>query len=184
MIRIQETKDYRPLITFFIKNELEFEEGEEYEGDEIVKCWRADEYGTSGTPGEPAEFITSGTPGEPAAAPDGSKSPNATATPPPDSRLAGACVLAKRGGEYICDGIAVDPGYRGDELGKTLLDLLIEEAKSRGAGRIFLVARAPGFFAKSGFISVPRNEAPEFFECFTCPQYEKTCHPKVMRLNL
>jgi N-acetylglutamate synthase-like GNAT family acetyltransferase len=150
MIQIIETSDYRPLIPFFIENDLEFEEDEEYEGDEIVKCWRAD-------------------------APDAS---------PAGSRLAGACVLAKRGGEFICDGIAVDPAYRNGNLGRELLDLLLKEAKSRGAGRVFLVARAPGFFAKAGFIPVPRKEAPEFFECFTCPQYGKTCHPEVMRLEL
>jgi N-acetylglutamate synthase-like GNAT family acetyltransferase len=150
MIQIHETTDYRPLITFFIENDLEFEEDEEYGEDEIVKCWRAD------------------APAEPAA----------------DSRLVGACVLARRDGEFICDGIAVDPAYRKDNVGKTLLDLLLKAAKSRGADKVFLVARAPGFFAKAGFIPVPREEAPGFFECFTCPQYGKTCHPEVMRLDI
>jgi N-acetylglutamate synthase-like GNAT family acetyltransferase len=150
MIQIRETTDYRPLIPFFIENDLEFEEGEEYEGDEIVKCWRAD-------------------------APD---------SPPAPPRLAGACVLARRGGEFICDGIAVAPAYRKSNLGKALLELLIKEAKGRGADRVFLVARAPGFFAKAGFTPVPREGAPEFFECFTCPQYGKTCHPEVMRLDI
>ncbi|MDR1292589.1 MAG: GNAT family N-acetyltransferase [Clostridiales Family XIII bacterium] len=153
MIRIEETSDYRPLIPFFIENDLEFEEGEEYGEDEIVKCWRADAPGASGAS-------------------------------PGDSRLVGACVLAKRDGEFICDGIAVDPEYRSAKLGKTLLDLLRKEAKREGADRVFLVARAPGFFAKEGFIPVRREEAPEFFECFTCPQYGKTCHPEVMRCEL
>jgi N-acetylglutamate synthase-like GNAT family acetyltransferase len=150
VIRINATGDYRPLIPFFIENDLEFEEGEEYEGDEIVRCWRADASGESEN----------------------------------DSHLVGACVLARRGGEFICDGIAVDSAYRKDNLGRTLLDLLLKEAKDRGADRVFLVARAPGFFAKAGFVPVPREDAPEFFECFTCPQYGKTCHPEVMRLNM
>ena len=46
---------------------------------------------------------------------------------------------------------------------------------------MYLVARAPGFFAKHGFKEVAREDAPNFFECFTCPQYGKTCHPQVMR---
>jgi N-acetylglutamate synthase-like GNAT family acetyltransferase len=153
MIQIRETIDYRPLIPFFIENELEFEEGEEYAGDEIVQCWRADEF-----------------PGDEAA--------------PAGSRLVGGAVLAKREGEYICDGIAVAPEHRKDGLGKKLLDLLLAEVKKRGATEVYLVARAPGFFAKSGFVAVPRDRAPEFFECFTCPQYGKTCHPEVMRLTL
>jgi N-acetylglutamate synthase-like GNAT family acetyltransferase len=140
---------------------LEFEEGEEYGDDEIVKCWRADE----------AEA-----PFPEADAPD--------AGPSGDSRLIGGCVLAKREGEYICDGIAVAPGRRKDGLGKKLLNLLIEEARTRGASRVFLVARAPGFFAASGFVPVPRDDAPGFVECFTCPQYGKTCHPEVMRLAI
>jgi GNAT superfamily N-acetyltransferase len=163
MITITETADYRPLIPFFIENELEFEEGEEYEGDEIVQCWRADELPENG-----------------AASPG-------VATPlhsPPAPRLVGGAVLAKREGEYICDGIAVAPAHRKDGLGKKLLDLLLAEAKGRGATELYLVARAPGFFAKSGFVPVPRDKAPGFFECFTCPQYGKTCHPEVMRLAL
>ena len=36
----------------------------------------------------------------------------------------------------------------------------------------------------SGFVTVPREEAPNFFECLTCPQYGVDCHPEVMRLDL
>jgi N-acetylglutamate synthase-like GNAT family acetyltransferase len=144
MIRISETEDYRALIPFFIENGLEFEEGEAYGDDEIVRCWRVD--------GEGA--------------------------------LVAACILARREGAYICDGIAVAPMRRGSGLGRRLLDLLVEEAARRGAERVFLVARAPGFFARAGFRPVTRDAAPRFFECFSCPQYGKTCHPEVMRLDI
>lgn len=93
-------------------------------------------------------------------------------------------MLAERQGEFIVDGIAVDPEYRKEKLGKALLDLGIAETRKRGGKRIFLVARAPGFFRKSGFVTVPREEAPNFFECLTCPQYGVDCHPEVMRLDL
>jgi N-acetylglutamate synthase-like GNAT family acetyltransferase len=156
MIEITVTEDYRALIPFFIENDLEFEEGEEYDDDEIVKCWRADA----------------------AAAADDA---TAATTEP---TLVGACILAMREGEYICDGIAVSPEHRKDGLGREMLNLLLKEAACRGAARVFLVARAPGFFARSGFVPVPRADAPEFFECFSCPQYGKTCHPEVMRLDI
>ncbi|MDR3225134.1 MAG: GNAT family N-acetyltransferase [Clostridiales Family XIII bacterium] len=175
MRKISETADYRVLITFFIENELEFEEGEEYGDDEIVKCWRADAYGEDcGAAAGHEENCGV------AAGSDGAISHETEDV----GRLAGACILAMREGEYICDGIAVAQGLRKTGLGRELLGLLLKEAAGRGADRIFLVARAPGFFAKAGFVPISRADAPEFFECFTCPQYGKTCHPEVMRLDL
>lgn len=103
-----------------------------------------------------------------------------TADGTPDGELIGAFVLAKRQGEYICDGIAVDSRQRGRQIGKALLETGLEEAAKRGAKRLYLVARAPEFFRKNGFISIPRDEAPNFFECLSCPQYGIKCHPEVM----
>lgn len=101
-----------------------------------------------------------------------------------EEALVGALVLAKREGEYIIDGIAVDKTIRRFKMGKTLLNKAIEEVLQRKGKRIFLVARAPEFFRKAGFVTVPREEAPNFFECLTCPQYGVDCHPEVMRLDL
>jgi N-acetylglutamate synthase-like GNAT family acetyltransferase len=100
-----------------------------------------------------------------------------------NGELLGGAILALREGEFICDGIATAPNYRGEGLGKLLLDLLIDEAKVRGGDKLYLVARAPGFFARQGFEVVPREGAPNFFECFSCPQYGISCHPEVMRLR-
>ena len=97
--------------------------------------------------------------------------------------LIGGFVLAKRQGEYICDGIAVDGSRRGENLGTELLNKGIEETKSLGGRGMYLVARAPEFFRKNGFVTIPREEAPNFFECLTCPQYGKTCHPEVMKIE-
>lgn len=97
--------------------------------------------------------------------------------------LIGGFVLAKRQGEYICDGIAVDGSRRGENLGTELLDKGIEVTKSLGGRSMYLVARAPEFFRKNGFVTIPREEAPNFFECLTCPQYGKTCHPEVMKIE-
>jgi N-acetylglutamate synthase-like GNAT family acetyltransferase len=165
MIKITETTDYSILIPFFIENDLEFEEGEVYGEDEIVKCWRADAY-EKGRGAAAEEDVT------------------VTHEPEGAGSLVGACILAIREGEYICDGIAVTPQLRKTGLGRELLDLLLDDARSRGADQVFLVARAPGFFATAGFIPIPRTEAPEFFECFTCPQYGKSCHPEVMRKDI
>lgn len=101
-----------------------------------------------------------------------------------DEELIGGFVLAKREGEFIVDGIAIAPEYRKCKLGKVLLDKGIEETLKLGGKRIFLVARAPEFFRKNGFVTVSRDDAPNFFECLTCPQYGVDCHPEVMRLDL
>jgi N-acetylglutamate synthase-like GNAT family acetyltransferase len=96
-------------------------------------------------------------------------------------RLVGGCVLARREGRFICDGIATDASVRGQHLGEALLKRLIDEVRAQGGEEVYLVARAPGFFSKYGFEVVARDDAPPFFECFSCPQYGVTCHPEVMR---
>ena len=101
-----------------------------------------------------------------------------------DGRLVGGFVLALREGEYICDGIAIDNSLRGTGLGSQLLKLGLEETVKRGGERMFLVARAPEFFRRNGFVTVPRQEAPNFFECLTCPQYGISCHPEVLRFDI
>ena len=98
--------------------------------------------------------------------------------------MAGAATLAVRQGEYIIDGIALDPQFRGEELGTAILKTVIDDVKRRGGKRIFLVARAPEFFAWNGFVPVKREEAPMFFECFGCDQYGTTCFPEVMKYEI
>ena len=156
---IAETDDYERLVPFFVENDLEFPEEDDIETPtDLVQCWKVTE---REEPDETSEKYES-----------------------EKSRLIGGFVLAKRQGEFIVDGIAVDPEYRKYHIGRALLDNGIEETLKRGGKRIFLVARAPGFFRKAGFVNVPREEAPNFFECLTCPQYGVDCHPEVMRLDL
>lgn len=158
---ITTTDDYERLVPFFVANDLEFPDEEDYEvPTDLVQCWKVTEGAQPEPDEDSAEYKTD------------------------RHRLIGGFVLAERQGEFIVDGIAVDPEYRKENLGKALLDLGIAETRKRGGKRIFLVARAPGFFRKSGFVTVPREEAPNFFECLTCPQYGVDCHPEVMRLDL
>lgn len=101
-----------------------------------------------------------------------------------DDNLVGGAVLAKRQGEYIIDGIAVEKLYRKFNLGTILLDKIIDQVKKLGGTKIFLVARAPEFFRKKGFKTVDKDNAPNFFECLTCPQYNVNCHPEIMMLEV
>lgn len=101
-----------------------------------------------------------------------------------EDNLAGAAVLAKREGQYIIDGIAVDEKYRKTGIGELLLDKVEKEVKNLGGDSISLVARAPEFFRKNDFKTVDPDTAPNFFECKQCPQYKKTCFPEVMKLEM
>jgi YegS/Rv2252/BmrU family lipid kinase len=98
-----------------------------------------------------------------------------------DDSIKGACTLAFRQGEYIIDGIAVSPELQGTGMGTELLRTAEAEIMSRGGACVYLVARAPEFFRSNGYKTVKREDAPEFFECFGCDQYNRTCFPEVMK---
>lgn len=101
-----------------------------------------------------------------------------------DDVLVGGCVLAKRQGKYIIDGIAVTQILRKSGLGRIMLKKAINEVKRLGGNELYLVARAPGFFRTMGFDTVDAKDAPLFFECAQCPQYQKNCFPEIMRLGI
>ncbi|MBQ1396659.1 MAG: GNAT family N-acetyltransferase [Eubacterium sp.] len=98
--------------------------------------------------------------------------------------LIGAAVLAMREGRYIIDGIAVDEAFRKENIGRELLNAVLAEVKQRGGDALYLVARAPGFFRRNGFTAIPPEDAPNFFECKYCPQYQKNCFPEVMKREI
>lgn len=98
--------------------------------------------------------------------------------------LVGAVTLALRQGEYIIDGIAVEESRRKTNIGRALLAEAVGRVRDLGGKRIYLVARAPGFFRTQGFATLERELAPNFFECATCPQYGVDCRPEVMWMEV
>lgn len=98
--------------------------------------------------------------------------------------LVAGAVIARREEKYIIDGIAVDEPYRRLKVGKIILDKVVERVKEMGGDSIYLVARAPEFFRKNGFQTIDPDDAPIFFECKQCPQYQVDCHPEVMKLEI
>ena len=98
--------------------------------------------------------------------------------------LVAAIALSLTDGQYVISGIAVDKIYRKMKLGKVLLDKIITKAKEMGAKELILVARAPGFFKKFGFVNIPKDEEPDFFTCKECPQNGIKCFPEVLKLVL
>ncbi len=156
LYELLETDEYERLVKFFVVNELEFDGDEEVDTD-IVRCYKIE---------------------------NGSIFDDEDRLRDPQQGLIGGAVLAKREGRHICDGIAVNPFYRGEGIGELLIKRLIEDVKEFDGDGLYLVARAPEFFRKQGFDSINPDDAPNFFECKYCPQYQKNCHPEIMKYNI
>jgi len=101
-------------------------------------------------------------------------------TQPGDFLIAG-CMLVKRDGHFVVQGIAVDPVLRKFGMGKVLMKKALEEARRHGAEEIILVARKPDFYKKLNFDTVPWEESPDIFDCSDCPQRGVDCFPEVMK---
>lgn len=50
--------------------------------------------------------------------------------------------------------------------------------------KLYLVAKKFAVFKNMDFNIIKREEAPSFSECFECPDFQKTCFPKIMVKSL
>lgn len=92
--------------------------------------------------------------------------------------------LAYQHGQNLIRAVAVDAAYRGQGLGREIVETLIAEAKSRGVEELMLTAKVVTFYEKLGFEVVPRKEAPEgFTDCIGCPKFHNGCDSEIMRLK-
>jgi GNAT superfamily N-acetyltransferase len=155
-ISIRETKNYKALVSLFIRNGLEYTEEDNEITTDILEMYGAFDR----------------------------KNPDNDCPERGDvASMVGGVVLAKRQGQFICDGIAVEPEYRHMKIGERLLATILRDVKTRGGTSLFLVARAPEFFKKHGFEGAS-SDAPTFFECATCPQYNASCFPEVLKIEI
>jgi amino-acid N-acetyltransferase len=91
-------------------------------------------------------------------------------------QVAGAVGMERYGESVLLRSLVVAPSRRGEGLGRALAARLLDEARRRGAHRVFLLTEtAPEFFARLGFRPIARDAAdaavqasPEFRTC--CPQ--------------
>ena len=97
-----------------------------------------------------------------------------------------ACsALVDTGELYLVRAVAVEEEYRGQGLGSTIIEKLLEEAKEMGIREIMLTAKVPGFYQKFGFDIVAREDAPaSFTDCLHCPQFHNGCDSEIMKLIL
>jgi amino-acid N-acetyltransferase len=76
-----------------------------------------------------------------------------------DGRVIGSVGMERHGLSALLRSLAVAPEYRGQGLGRALVERLLREAREQGVKRIFLLTEtAPEFFPKFGFRRIAREE--------------------------
>ena len=101
-----------------------------------------------------------------------------------DGKKVGGISLKKKDKTYLLDIIAVDKNYQKKGLGKKLLLILLKYLKKEKIPKVYVNTKVPEFFKKFNFKKIPRSKSPKFSDCWTCPQYNKTCFPTPMALEL
>jgi N-acetylglutamate synthase-like GNAT family acetyltransferase len=102
------------------------------------------------------------------------------------SILVGCASLTVETDRYSVDWFAVSDTLRRKGLGSELIHNIENEARERGAARLWTLARAPGFFRSVGFRNPHPSETdgPQTDGCTRCHQYRKTCFPEVLVKDL
>ncbi|MEM6392955.1 MAG: N-acetyltransferase [Planctomycetota bacterium] len=79
--------------------------------------------------------------------------------------------------------LAVDPDYRGQGLGKRLVQACLEEAAALGIRRVMTLTYEQAFFEKLGFAVVDRLNLPHkvWAECVRCPKHDACDEIAMMR---
>lgn len=102
-----------------------------------------------------------------------------------NNNVIGAITIGIEKEYYVLDSIVVNSQYEGKGIGTKLYDIAIGRIKQENSNaKIYLVAKNTEFFLKKGFKIIRREEAPEFSDCFNCPDFQKICNPAIMLLEL
>ena len=100
-----------------------------------------------------------------------------------DDKLNGALTLSYRMGHYILDYIAVRVCKFKKGLGTKLINEMLLWAKNNNIDEIYLVAKAPKYFEKTGAIYIEDNIG-YLNECKKCEFYKTYCNPVSMKYEV
>lgn len=97
----------------------------------------------------------------------------------------GAITICREEDDFILDEVAVVLDREKQGIGTILVNNAINHIKRQyGERKVYLVAKNPAVFKSIGFNIIQRDEAPSFSECFTCPDFQKSCFPEIMLMDL
>ena len=96
--------------------------------------------------------------------------------------LVGAVVLERYRGLETLNWMAVDGAYRHRGIAGRLVAALEREALRRGISRLWVTARAPGFFLACGYAFVAPGPERDLLleECRDCGQFGRSCEPQAL----
>lgn len=98
-----------------------------------------------------------------------------------DEEFIGAATCSKKDENYIIEAIAISEKNVRKGFGKKLMNEVLNKIEMLNGSDIYLVAKEPIFFEKNGFVVINQDEAPDFSDCFMCPDYKVSCFPSVMK---
>jgi amino-acid N-acetyltransferase len=101
-------------------------------------------------------------------------------------QLVGALCLERQSGLDTPNWLAVDEGFRRRGVAAALYAELEREARRRGMSRLWVTARAPGFFLAQGFEPVPPSAERGLLlgDCLACAQFGHGCDPQALTKSL
>ena len=81
--------------------------------------------------------------------------------------------------------LAVAEDWQGRGLGRQLVQLCLDDAKSLGVPQAFTLTLQPGFFSRLGFTVSDRDKLTHkvWTECYKCPKFDR-CDEIAMTINL
>ena len=79
--------------------------------------------------------------------------------------------------------LAIAPDFRGQGIGRLLVEAAIADARELGAARLFALTYEEEFFRRLGFSRIDRETLPEkvWRECIVCPKADACDEIAVMR---
>ncbi len=79
--------------------------------------------------------------------------------------------------------LAVSPKMKRSGVGKTIVNMLIEEGKLLGVNTVFTLTYQPEFFGRCGFEEITKEQLPHkvWKECINCPKFPNCDEIAMMR---
>lgn len=104
-----------------------------------------------------------------------------------DGEVVGCCALS-----IIWEDLAeirslvVNPRYRGNRLGRKLVEACLSEAVTLGIYKVYTLTEVAGFFAGLGFEEEEKDTLNQkvFKDCLNCPRFPDLCNEVAMTINL
>ncbi len=79
--------------------------------------------------------------------------------------------------------LVVKKGWRSKGIGRRLVEKSIEEAKSLGIEKVFVLTSIPHYFEKMGFRKIPKENLPHkvWKDCLQCPYFPNCKEESLIR---